>query len=133
MSFSHPALNLNANKKNVYIGLSKHYFYFGRHAVKFVLEQGYVPISPYGIFDYFLLDTISRDVIRNANNNLLKISNEFWVFGPISDGVLAEIKLAKSLNKPIRYFKIINSKEVKEISKNEVEFEESLMEYKDEL
>jgi ADP-ribose pyrophosphatase/8-oxo-dGTP diphosphatase len=131
--FSHPALDLNVNKKIVFIGLSKHYFYFRRHAVKFVLEQGYIPISQYGIFDYFLLDTVDRDIIRNANNNLLKISNEFWVFGPISDGILAEIKLAKSLNKPIRYFKIINSKKIKEISKDEVEFEEDLKKYKNEL
>jgi len=50
-------------------------------------------------------------------------ADELWVFGPVSDGVLAEIKLAKRLGKPIKYFKIINSKEIKEISKEEVEFE----------
>jgi ADP-ribose pyrophosphatase YjhB (NUDIX family) len=132
-TFSHPALSLRTDKKIVFIGLSKHNFYFRRHAVKFVLEQGCVPISQYGIFDYFLLDTVSRDMIRNANNNLLKISNELWVFGSISDGVLAEIKLAKQLNKPIRYFRIMKSKEIEEISKEDAEFEEGLEVYRDEL
>ena len=37
---------------------------------------------------------------------------------PISDGILAEIKIVKKLNKPIKYFTIVDSKEIKEISKN---------------
>lgn len=56
-----------------------------------------------------------------------------WIFGPISDGVLAEIKLVKAMNKPIKYFKIVKSKEIQEITKDEVEFEEDLEKYKDEL
>jgi hypothetical protein len=55
------------------------------------------------------------------------------VFGSISDGVLAEIKLAKQLNKPIRYFRIMKSKEIEEISKEDAEFEEGLEVYRDEL
>ena len=80
-----------------------------------------------------MLDTVDRDLIRNANNNLVKKADELWVFGPISDGVLAEIRLAKELNKPIRCFRIVESKEIKEISKDEVEFEEGLERYKNEL
>ena len=119
--------------KLIYPAISKHYFYFRQHISKFVLEQDCVPLNPFMMFEYFMLDTVDRDLIRNANNNLVKKSDELWVFGPISDGVLAEIKLAKSLNKPIRYFKITMGKEIKEISKDEVEFEEGLDEYKNEL
>ncbi len=129
--FSHRSLELKKKKKLVYIGMSKHMFYFGKHAVKFVLERGFVPISPYGTFDYFLLDTVNRDLVREANNNLLMVSDEFWVFGPISDGVLAEIQLAKELGKPVRYFKVINSKEIQEVSPGEVEFEPGLEKYKE--
>jgi ADP-ribose pyrophosphatase YjhB (NUDIX family) len=132
-SFFHRALGLNEKTKIVFIAMSKNLFYFRRHAVKFTLEQGYTPISQFGIFDYFLLDTIDRDMVRRANNNLIRISEELWVFGPISDGVLAEIKLARQLNKTIRYFKIMDSKEIKEISKDEVEFEEGLEKYSSEL
>jgi len=43
--FSHRALNLNKKTKVVYIAMSKHSFFFRRHAVKYVLEQGHTPIS----------------------------------------------------------------------------------------
>jgi len=131
--FEHKALNLNQKTKTVFIAMSKHLFYFRRHAVKFVLEQGYAPISQFGIFDYFITDGVDRDLVRRANNNLIRVSDELWVFGPISDGVLAEIKIVKSIGKPIKYFKVINSKDIKEISKQEVEFEEDLKKFSHEL
>ena len=77
------------------------------------------------LFDYFLLDSVDRDTIRNANNNVVARADELWVFGPIADGVLAEIKLAKELDKPIRYFKIEKSKNIIETSEEEIEFEDS--------
>jgi len=131
--FEHRALDLNEKTKIVFIAMSKHSFYFRRHAVKFVLEQGYAPISQFGIFDYFITDAVDRDLVRKANNNLIRISNEMWVFGPISDGILAETKLVKQWGKPIKYFKIINDKETKEISKDEVEFEKGLEKFSNEL
>ncbi len=112
--------------KLIYPALSKHLFYFKMHISKFILDKKYVPLNPFMIFEYFLLDTVDRNIIRNANNNLVKKSDELWVFGSISDGVLAEINLAKQLNKPIRYFTVINSKEIKEVTEEETEFEEDL-------
>ena len=96
------------------------------HISKFVLDKNCVPLNPFMLFEYFMLDTVERDKNREANNNLVKKADELWVFGPISDGVLAEIKLAKEANKPINYFKVINSKDIKKISQNEVEFEEGV-------
>ncbi len=119
--------------KLIYTAISKHYFYFRQHISKFVLEHNCVPLNPFMIFEYFMLDTVDRDLIRNANNNLVKKADELWVFGPVSDGVLAEIRLAKKLSKPIRYFKIIKSEKIEEISKNAVEFEEDLEKYRNEL
>ena len=112
--------------KLIYPAHSKHYFYFRQHISKFVLEQNCVPLNPFMIFEYFMLDTIERDTIRNANNNLVRKSDEIWVFGPISDGVLEEIRLAKQNGKPIKYYAIIKSQEIREISKDEVKFEEGL-------
>jgi len=132
-AFEHRAMNLNRKTKIVFIAMSKHLFYFRRHAVKFVLEQGFTPISQFGIFDYYITDSVDRDLVRQANNNLITVSDELWIFGPISDGVLAEIKSVKNMNKPIKYFKVINSKDIKEISKEEVEFEEDLEKFSDEL
>lgn len=112
--------------KLVYPAHSKHYFYFREHISKFILEKNCVPLNPFMIFQYFMLDTVERDVVRNANNNLVKKSDETWVFGPISDGVLAEIRLAKKTNKPVKYFDIIKSKEIVEIDEKDVTFEENV-------
>lgn len=119
--------------KLVYPAFSKHLFYFRMHISKFVLGHNCVPLNPFMIHEYFLLDTIDRQTVRDSNNTLIERCDEIWVFGPISDGVLAEIKLAQKNSKPTRYFSIVNSKEIKEISQNEVGFEEGLEKYRNEL
>jgi uncharacterized phage-associated protein len=119
--------------KLVYPAYSKHLFYFKAHISKFILEHDCVPLNPFMIFQYFMLDTIDRDIVRNGNNNLVKRCDEVWVFGPIADGVLFEIRLAKHMNKPIRYFRVVKSKEIEEISKDEVEFEDDLAKFRHEL
>jgi len=73
-----------------------------------------------------MIDTVDRAKIRKSNNTLIERADELWVFGEISNGVLREIKLAKQKNKPIRYFKVIDSKDIKGISKDEVQFEEGI-------
>lgn len=134
-------MSLNDGKKEkefedmklVYSACSKHYFYFRQYISKFVLDKGCVPLNPFMIFEYFMLDTVERDVVRNANNNLVRKSDEVWVFGPVSDGVLAEIVLAKKKGKPVKYFKIYGSREIIEVSKDKVEFEKDLVKYRSEL
>jgi len=56
-----------------------------------------------------MFDIVEHNITRGANNTLVKRAAEVCVFGPISDGVLAEIKLAKQENKPLRYFAIVKS------------------------
>jgi len=112
--------------KLIYTAISKKLFYFRLHISKFVLEKDGVPLNPFMIHEYFMLDTIDRAKIRESNNTLVERADELWVFGEISNGALAEIKLAKQKNKPIRYFEVIDSKEIKEISKDEARFEEDV-------
>ncbi len=85
------------------------------------------------LFDYFFLDTVDRDIVREANNNVVIKADEIWVFWPVSNGVLAEVQLAKKMNKPLRYFSIQHSKTIVEISKEQVEMEDEVKEYKSEL
>lgn len=117
----------------VYPAHSKHNFYFTEHISKFVLDQGMVPLNPFMVFHYFMFDRVDRDVVRNANNNIVRRCGELWVFGEISDGVLEEIRLVKRLGKPIRYFRILKSKDIVEIDKSEVKFEDELGIYASEL
>lgn len=86
---------------------------------KFVLEKGNCPINPFTNFDYFLCELVSRDLIRQANNFLIKKCDEIWVFGEISNGVLKEIKLAQ----PIKYFDTREPKRIREISEKEIKLE----------
>lgn len=126
MSFSHEALNLTNDKNLVYTAMSKHLFYYRMHISKYVIEQHGVPLNPFMIFDCFLLDSVNRDLVREGNNNLVKRADEIWVFGPVSNGVLAEIKIGASLKKLIRYFKIEKSNKITPISVQEVEMEDEV-------
>lgn len=85
------------------------------------------------IFDYFFLDTVDRNLVRSGNNSVVKKADEIWVFGDVSNGVLAEILQAKSLNKPIKYFKVEKSREIIPISVAEVEFEDDVRQFAVEL
>lgn len=132
-SFSHPALELQGSKKVIFTALSKKFFYFRYHIVKYVLEQGAVPINPFTSFEYFLLDTVDRDVVRSANNVLVHRADELWVFGDVSDGVLAEIKQVKEHGKPVRYFKIVQSQTIEPVELAEVVLEEEVAAFREVL
>jgi len=133
MKFKHNALNLTADKNLVYTAMSKHLFYYRMFISKFVIEQHYVPLNPFMIFDYFMLDTVDRDLVREGNNNLVKRADEIWVFGPISNGVLAEIQIAHQMKKPIKYFKIKKPHKIVSISVKEVEMENEVKKFKKDL
>jgi hypothetical protein len=133
MTFDHVALNLTADKNLVYTAMSKYLFYFRMHISKYVFEQNKVPLNPFMMSEYFLVDTVERNIIRESNNILVKRADEFWVFGTISNGVLAELKIAQKMNKPIKYFKIENSKTILPISVDEVEMEDDVKEFKKDL
>lgn len=75
------------------------------------------------IFDYFLLDTVPRNIVYKANSKLVEIADELWVFGEISDGVQAEITQARKIKKPIKFFTILNSREIIQIKEREAELE----------
>ncbi len=123
MTFSHQALDLKEEWPLVFTALSKHLFYFRMQICKFVIEQKKVPVNPFMSFEYFLADTVERDLVRTANNTLVKRADELWIFGAISNGVLAEIIQAKKALKPVRYFTIIQSLTIEEVTPEEVEFE----------
>ncbi len=93
-------------RKLVYTAMSNRNFYWRAHVQKFVLDSGMVPISPFMLFDYYLLHTVPKSIVREAMNNLLARCDECWVFGRISLGVKVQVGIAKRLNKPVRYFDI---------------------------
>ena len=85
---------------------SKKFFYCRDTVCEYTFKQGFLPINPFRVFDYFLSDRIERDLVRRSNNQLIRSCDELWVFGPLADGVLFELFLAAHLGKPIRFFTI---------------------------
>ena len=129
-NFNHIAKNLQQEKKIVFTAQSCRNFHQRMLICKFVFEQGFIPVNPFNVFGYYLYELVDRNLVRNGNNNLLKRCDELWVFGEISDGVLAEIQMFKELGRPIKFFDIFGlPKEIKEISKEEVIFEDGVKEY----
>ena len=90
----------------VFSAMSKRNFFLREHIIKFILEKGFTPASAFMMYSYFLLDTVERKSLISANNELIRRSDEVWVFGQISDGVREELKLARELSLPIKYFQI---------------------------
>jgi hypothetical protein len=119
--------NLTKPFRTVFTSQSKVYFYCKDVICEFVFNNGKLPINPFKTFDYFLNDRVERDLIRQANNHLISMCDEMWVFGDIANGVLFEIFLAKKLKKPVKYFTIATkSSEIKEVTINDLSFEKEL-------
>ena len=111
----------------VFTAHSRHTFFMRQHIVKFVLDRGRAPINPFTAFEYFLLDTAPRDAVRRANNSLLQKADELWTFGIIADGVYEEVRLAKHLGIPVRYFRLGNSLDsIKEIAECDLQYEDGV-------
>ena len=130
MSFNHGALKLAGTMPLVFAAHSKHYFYFRMFISKYVLEQGAVPLNPFMMFDFFMLDTVERNTVRRANNSALARADELWVFGPIADGVFAEIMQAQEQGKPVRYFAIVQNTAIVSIASADVEMEPEVAAFK---
>jgi hypothetical protein len=113
--------------RTVFTAQSKAYFYCKDAICEFVFKKDRLPVNPFMVFDYFLNDRVDRDLIRRANNQLMKMCDELWVFGDIANGVMFEMVMAKNLNKPIRYFTVATkSDDIKEITLNDLIFENEL-------
>src|SRR5713101_4596488 len=82
-------------KRLVYVAMSNRNFYWRNHIQKFVLDSGMVPVSSFMLFDYYLLHTVPKTVVREAVDNRVAGCDELWVFGGVSLGVKVQIGIAK--------------------------------------
>ena len=68
-------------RKVIFAAMSKNSFYMREHIIKFILEKGFTPTCAFMMYSYFLLDTVERDFLLSANNELIRRSDELWVLG----------------------------------------------------
>ena len=121
-------MDLYKKKPAVYTAYSKHYFFDKMQISAFCLEQGYIPLNPFTIFGYFMDDMVDRDIVVNGNNNLIYMADEVWTFGPIADGVFAEVRLANNLGKPVKHFSLGKRiDDIRPLNKEGLHFEEELL------
>jgi hypothetical protein len=69
-------------------------------------EAGVIPIAPHLYFSSYLDDRIPEERATGMEMGLqiLRRCDELWVFGIPTEGMKAEIELARELNIPINYF-----------------------------
>ncbi|QQS38862.1 hypothetical protein IPM62_05800 [Candidatus Woesebacteria bacterium] len=96
----------NTEQAVIFAAMSKRNFFLREHIVRFILDKGFTPTCAFMMYSYFLLDTVERAKLIRANNDLIRRSDELWVFGEISTGVMKEIELATDLKMLIKYFAI---------------------------
>ncbi|MEV4617318.1 phosphoribosyltransferase family protein [Asanoa sp. NPDC049573] len=125
--FHHNALKLRDEWPTVYTALSKHSFCYRVFVTKYVLDGQRVPLNPAMNFDFAFHGLSEKSEVITANNNLIRLADEVWVFGPISDGVLAEILIAEELGKPVRFHRV--GFEVAEISRDDCDYEDDVAPY----
>lgn len=117
--------DFTTERKVIFAAMSKKNFFLREHIVRFILNKGYTPTCAFMMFSYFLLDTVDRQALIRANNDLIKRSDELWIFGEISNGVKAEMELAQKLGRQVRYFEAgTNTDKFREIEVQEVRYEE---------
>lgn len=110
-------------RKVVFAAMSRKNFFLREHIIRFILKKGFTPTCAFMMYSYYLLDTVDHKSLIRANNDLIRRSDELWVFGEISSGVKAEIELAESLFKKVKYFNFEYGDRVgnfNEIEKDEV-------------
>ena len=117
-----------SERTTVFTAQSKRFFYCRDAICEFVFLSGCVPINPFRAFGYFLGDRVDRQLVREANNNLIRVSDELWVFGTtIANGVLFEIIYAHQLGMPVRLFSIANrASEIQPVPVERLRFESEL-------
>lgn len=74
---------------------------------RFAFDSGFVPITPHIYFPRFLDDTDKDERVAGLRYGLEEMwrCKQLWVFGlNITEGMRAEIELAKALKIPVRYF-----------------------------
>ena len=65
-----------------------------------------MPLNPFMNWGYFLDDLVERDLIRDANTQLIEMSDEIWQFGEISNGCYHELLLGMERGMSIKLFTV---------------------------
>ena len=72
---------------------------------RFAVDEGFIPFAPHLLLPLYMKEETERELAMFMDMIFLSRCDELWVFGKeYSEGMQAEIKMAKALKKRIRYF-----------------------------
>lgn len=104
----------------VYVAVPKYLHFAHDYILQHVLSLGEAPITPYS-GPFWLLDTVDRTAIREANATYIDTADEIWAYGTktehlsdavglngiaVTDGVLDEVVHAIDMDTPVTLFTI---------------------------
>lgn len=76
-----------------------------------LIDEGYMPIASHLLYPQILNDNNpeERELGLMFGLALLRLCDEVWVFGSVSEGVAREIEEAKRLKKRLKYFEEVDA------------------------
>ena len=80
---------------------------FAKSACRFAIDQGYIPIAVHLLYPQMLDDSepAEREIGLRLGHGVLERCDELWMCGNrTSQGMAAELEIARSLNIAVRYF-----------------------------
>jgi len=94
-------------KGSVYLLFNEANSKYRFRAAKFVMGKGFSPLYPSIEGDLFTVKTDRKKAV-DSRTNLIRKSNEIWVFGEINATMWDLINYAKNLKKRVRHFYVLD-------------------------
>ncbi len=112
------------HRKMVYVTHSKSWFYAKEVVVQFAVKQGVAAVNPFMNYGFYMNGTVEKDEVTECCHQLIRSSDELWVFGPVSEAILTDIAVAVMEGKEVHFFSISEHiSEIHELQMNDIIFE----------
>ncbi|MDY2629127.1 MAG: hypothetical protein SOW08_12585 [Lachnospiraceae bacterium] len=111
-------------RKMVYVTHSKSWFYAREVVMQFAVKRGVAPVNPFMTYGFYMNGKVERDEVIECCHQLIRTSDELWVFGPVSEAILTDIAVAVMEGKEVHFFSISeNASEIRELQLEDIIFE----------
>lgn len=112
------------HRKMVYVTHSKSWFYAREVVMQFAVKQGVAAVNPFTTYGFYMDGRVERDEVIECCHQLIRTSDELWVFGPVSEAILTDIAVAVMEGKEVHFFSISeNISEINELRLEDIIFE----------
>lgn len=106
-------------RKMVYVTHSKSWYYAKEIVMQYAVKQGVAAVNPFMNYGFYMNGSVAKDEVIECCHQLIRTSDELWVFGPVSEAILTDIAVAVMEGKEVHFFSI--SEQVSEIHELEME------------